>query len=121
MLLAAEDDALIREIENNLNRNQQLDTNVMYDPATRTGIVCVNGRCITNTPGGKNTVIQEERLGMMRPGPKSNAAMPRLIDKDGNRRQQSNQMDNSMFTEGMISPFANKENMDGQKAWDFSG
>ena len=69
MILAAEDDALKREIENNMHRsnsenllalNQQLDTNVMYDPATRTGIVCVNGRCITNTPGGANTVVSEE-------------------------------------------------------------
>ena len=63
MILSAEEEALMREIEHNwhrtngeelLDRHQQLDTNVMYDPATRTGIVCVNGRCITNTPGGQN-------------------------------------------------------------------
>ena len=96
MILAAEDDALKREIEDSMHRknsenllalHQQLDTNVMYDPATRTGIVCVNGRCITNTPGGKNTVIQEERLGTMRPGPKPKPAGAKLIDQDGTARE----------------------------------
>ena len=61
MILSAEEEVLMREIESSrhrtngealLDRHKQLDTNVMYDPATRTGIVCVNGRCITNTPGG---------------------------------------------------------------------
>lgn len=56
----------------------------MYDPATRTGIVCVNGRCITNTPGGKNTVVQEEQLGMNRPAPRPHAAGPKIIDEEGN-------------------------------------
>ncbi len=27
---------------------QQLDTNVMYDPVSGEGLVCVNGRCISN-------------------------------------------------------------------------
>ena len=59
----------------------------MYDPATRTGIVCVNGRCITNTPGAKNTVISEERLGTTRPGPKPQPAGPKMIDEDGTSRE----------------------------------
>ena len=101
----------------------------MYDPATRTGIVCVNGRCITNTPSGKNSVIQEERLGTMRPGPKPQPAGPRMIDQNGNVRehphhrhgQASNDIPllENMWTDGMIT----KEDVSepGQKAIDFSG
>ena len=138
MILAAQEDALIREIEHNyhrqnsqnlLDKHKQLDTNVMYDPATRTGIVCVNGRCITNTPGGKNSVIQEERLGTMRPGPKPQHAGPRMIDQNGTIRehphhrhgQASNDIPllENMWTDGMISKDDVAE--PGQKAIDFSG
>ena len=30
------------------NKAKQLDTNVMYDPLSGEGLVCVNGRCISN-------------------------------------------------------------------------
>ena len=94
----------------------------MYDPSTRTGIVCVNGRCITNTPNGNNRVIQEERLGSMRPG-------PRMVDQNALARehphhrhgQASNDIPlfENMWSEDMIT----KEDVaePGQKAIDFSG
>ena len=99
----------------------------MYDPATRTGIVCVNGRCITNTPGGKNSVIQEERLGTMRPGPRPQPPGPKMIDQNGNIREHTrhNQASNeiplldNVWTDTMISKDDIAE--PGQKAFDFSG
>ena len=104
----------------------------MYDPSTRTGIVCVNGRCITNTPNGNNRVIQEERLGSMRPG-------PRMVDQNALARehphhrygqasndipllgQASNDIPlfENMWTEDMIT--AEDVAEPGQKAIDFSG
>ena len=40
------------------NQSQQLDTNVMFDPATGEGLVCVNGRCISSK---KKMQLSEER------------------------------------------------------------
>ena len=45
----------------------ELDTNVMYDPATGEGLVCVNGRCISNKK--KMQMHDENSLGLnSRPG-----------------------------------------------------
>ena len=45
----------------------ELDTNVMYDPATGEGLVCVNGRCISNKK--KMQMHDENSLGLNgRPG-----------------------------------------------------
>ena len=41
---------------------QQLDTNVMYDPASGEGLVCVNGRCISNKR--KFQVHDENQMGL---------------------------------------------------------
>ena len=41
---------------------QELDTNVMYDPATGEGLVCVNGRCISNKK--KMQMHDENALGL---------------------------------------------------------
>ena len=40
----------------------ELDTNVMYDPATGEGLVCVNGRCISNKK--KMQMHDENALGL---------------------------------------------------------
>ena len=42
--------------------SQQLDTNVMYDPLSREGLVCVNGRCISNKR--KFQVHDESQMGL---------------------------------------------------------
>ncbi len=41
---------------------QQLDTNVMYDPLSGEGLVCVNGRCISNKR--KFQVHDEKHMGL---------------------------------------------------------
>lgn len=41
---------------------QQLDTNVMYDPISGEGLVCVNGRCISNKR--KFQVHDEKHMGL---------------------------------------------------------
>ena len=40
----------------------QLDTNVMYDPLSGEGLVCVNGRCVSNKR--KFQVHDEKQLGL---------------------------------------------------------
>ena len=39
-----------------------MDTNVMYDPLSREGLVCVNGRCISNKR--KFQVHDEKHIGL---------------------------------------------------------
>jgi len=42
--------------------SQQLDTNVMYDPISGEGLICVNGRCISNKR--KMQVHDEKHIGL---------------------------------------------------------
>jgi len=42
--------------------SQQLDTNVMYDPVSGEGLVCVNGRCISNKR--KFQMHHEDQIGL---------------------------------------------------------
>ena len=53
--------------------SQNLDTNVMYDPVSGEGLVCVNGRCISNKR--KFQVHDEKHIGL----------------KSGNRRREGGQ------------------------------
>jgi len=50
------------EAVNAAKANQQLDTNVMYDPLSGEGLVCVNGRCISNKR--KFQVHDEKHIGL---------------------------------------------------------
>mmetsp|Transcript_36409 Transcript_36409/g.44498 ORF Transcript_36409/g.44498 Transcript_36409/m.44498 type:complete len:147 (+) Transcript_36409:583-1023(+) len=45
-----------------VGQQQQLDTNVMYDPVSGEGLVCVNGRCISNKR--KFQVHDEDEVGL---------------------------------------------------------
>ena len=54
-------------LETDMGGLVELDTNVMYDPATGEGLVCVNGRCISNKK--KMQMHDENSLGLNgRPG-----------------------------------------------------
>lgn len=59
--------SLMQEMHENSNPEaalvqQQLDTNVMYDPVSGEGLVCVNGRCISNKR--KFQVHDEKHIGL---------------------------------------------------------
>ena len=67
-----------------------LDTNVMYDPLSGEGLVCVNGRCISNKR--KFQVHDEKHLGLRggnrrrQPAAKGKKVNPNGRQQPGNRR-----------------------------------